>query len=153
MSRWPLPPRSSSAGTGRPATHIFNPSGVHLTIFSGLIVTGARHHVGQDIAITQFYPPHMCCSSSWSRCRAVLFGVTTMTMAAVGRVSVWCELLRADRDVLLRFVHSDCGPSACTCFSRIVHCAADRAQAADLRRSGLSTVARMILMLNGIPPF
>ena len=67
-------------------THIFNPSSFTLTLFSlALILTGASDITwGRDIAITQFYPPHMylflfliALPGQW------LFGVTTMTMSAV----------------------------------------------------------------------
>ena len=42
-------------------THVFNPSSFSLTVFSlALLATGATDITwGQDIAITQFYPPHM----------------------------------------------------------------------------------------------
>ena len=42
-------------------THVFNPSAFSLTVFSlALILTSASDITwGQDIAITQFYPPHM----------------------------------------------------------------------------------------------
>jgi hypothetical protein len=70
---------------GRQA-HIFNPSSFTLTVFSlALILTGASDITwGQDIAITQFYPPHMYAFLFLIALPGqVLFGVTTMTMAAV----------------------------------------------------------------------
>jgi len=67
-------------------THIFNPSSFTLTIFSlALILTGASDITwGQDIAITQFYPPHMYLFLFLVALPGqFLFGVTTMTMSAV----------------------------------------------------------------------
>ena len=67
-------------------THIFNPSSFTLTIFSlALILTGASEITwGQDIAITQFYPPHMYGFLFLIALPGqFLFGVTTMTMSAV----------------------------------------------------------------------
>jgi hypothetical protein len=67
-------------------THIFNPSSFTLTIFSlALILTGASDITwGQDIAITQFYPPNMYLFLFLVALPGqFLFGVTTMTMSAV----------------------------------------------------------------------
>jgi len=67
-------------------THIFNPSSFTLTIFSlALIVSGTSDITwGKDIAITQFYPPHMYPFLFFVALPGqFLFGVTTMTMAAV----------------------------------------------------------------------
>jgi TPR repeat protein len=67
-------------------THIFNPSSFALTIFSlALILTGASDITwGKDIAITQFYPPHMYLFLFLVALPGqFLFGVTTMTMSAV----------------------------------------------------------------------
>ena len=66
--------------------HIFNPSSFPLAVFSlGLLLTGRSDLTwGQDIASTQFYPPHMYL---WLFLIGLpgqyLFGVTTMTMSAV----------------------------------------------------------------------
>ena len=68
------------------STHVFNPSAFTLTVFSlALILTGASDITwGQDIAITQFYPPHMYLFLFLVALPGqFLFGVTTMTMAAV----------------------------------------------------------------------
>jgi len=68
------------------STHIFNPSAFTLTVFSlALILTGTSDITwGQDIAITQFYPPHMYLFLFLVALPGqLLFGVTTMTMAAV----------------------------------------------------------------------
>lgn len=67
-------------------THIFNPSSFTLTIFSlALILTGTSDITrGKDIAITQFYPPHMYLFLFLVALPGqFLFGVTTMTMSAV----------------------------------------------------------------------
>ena len=66
--------------------HIFNPASFPLAVFAAaLIVTGMSGVTrAQDIAISQFYPPQMYL---WIFLIALpgqyLFGVTTMTMAAV----------------------------------------------------------------------
>jgi TPR repeat protein len=67
-------------------THIFNPSSFTLTVFSlALILTGTSDITwGKDIAITQFYPPHMYLFLFLLALPGqFLFGVTTMTMSAV----------------------------------------------------------------------
>ncbi|MGE3177647.1 MAG: hypothetical protein AB7O32_09265 [Vicinamibacterales bacterium] len=67
-------------------THIFNPSSLTLSVFSlGLIATGTTNITwGQEIAITQFFPPHMYLFLFLIGLPGqFLFGVTTMTMSAV----------------------------------------------------------------------
>src|SRR5207244_5385087 len=67
-------------------THVFNPSSFSLMVFSlGLILTGTTDITwGKEIAITQFYPPHMYLFIFLIGLPAqYLFGVTTMTMPAV----------------------------------------------------------------------
>jgi hypothetical protein len=67
-------------------THVFNPSSFSLMVFSiALIVTGTTDLTwGKEIAITQFYPPHMYLFIFLIGLPAqFLFGVTTMTMSAV----------------------------------------------------------------------
>jgi hypothetical protein len=66
--------------------HIFNPSSFSLTVFSlALLASGTTNITwGQDIAITQFYPPHMYLFLFLVALPGqLLFGVTTMTMSAV----------------------------------------------------------------------
>lgn len=65
--------------------HIFNPSSFPLAIFSlALIITGmSETTVGKEIAITQFFPPHMYLFLFLIGLPGqYLFGVTTMTMSA-----------------------------------------------------------------------
>jgi hypothetical protein len=68
------------------AAHIFNPSSFPLAVFSiALILTGTSELAwGNEIANTQFYPPHMYL---WIFLIGLpgqyFFGVTTMTMSAV----------------------------------------------------------------------
>jgi hypothetical protein len=66
--------------------HVFNPSALALTVMSaGLLVTGTSDTTwGREIAITQFYPPHMYLFLfAVSLPGQVLFGVASMTLAAV----------------------------------------------------------------------
>ena len=66
--------------------HIFNPASFPLAIFAlALIATGTSDLTrGQDIAISQFYPPHMYLAIFLIALPGqYLFGVTAMTMAAV----------------------------------------------------------------------
>src|SRR5262245_6805130 len=68
------------------STHIFNPSAFTLALFSvALLLTGRSDiTVGQTIAITQFYPPHMYVMLFLIGLPGqLLFGVTSMTMASV----------------------------------------------------------------------
>lgn len=65
--------------------HVFNPSGFALAVFSvGLLATGTTYTTwGQDIAITQFYPPHMYLVLFLIGLPGqALFGVSPMTLAA-----------------------------------------------------------------------
>jgi hypothetical protein len=66
--------------------HIFNPSAFALTIASiALLASGATDLTwGREIAVTQFYPPHMYLFLFLVALPGqLLFGVTTMTMSAV----------------------------------------------------------------------
>ena len=66
--------------------HIFNPSSFPLAVFSlGLILTGTSDLTwGQDIAITQFYPPHIYLMLFLVALPGqFFFSVTSMTMSAV----------------------------------------------------------------------
>ena len=67
-------------------THVFNPAAFALAVFgAALLATGTSDLTrGQDIAVSQFFPPHMFL---WIFLAALpgqyLFGVTSMTLAAV----------------------------------------------------------------------
>jgi hypothetical protein len=66
--------------------HVFNPSSFPLAVFSlALLLTGRSNLTwGQDIASTQFYPPHMYLMLFLIGLPGqYFFGVTTMTMSAV----------------------------------------------------------------------
>lgn len=66
--------------------HIFNPSSFPLAVFSlGLLLSGSTNITwGQDIASTQFYPPHMYLFIFLIGLPGqFFFGVTLMTMSAV----------------------------------------------------------------------
>ena len=68
------------------SVHIFNPSSFPLAVFSlGLLAAGASDMTwGQEIATTQFYPPHMYLMLFLVGLPGqFLFGVTLMTMSAV----------------------------------------------------------------------
>lgn len=66
--------------------HVFNPAAFALAVFSAaLVLTGTSDLTrGQDIAVSQFFPPHIYV---WIFLAALpgqyLFGVTSMTLAAV----------------------------------------------------------------------
>ena len=65
--------------------HIFNPSAFTLALFSvGLLVTGTSSITwGENVAVTQFYPPHMYLMLFLVGLPGqILFGVSPMTMAA-----------------------------------------------------------------------
>ena len=66
--------------------HVFNPSSFPLAVFSvGLILTGASDLTwGQDIAVTQFFPPYVYLVLLLVGLPGqYFFGVTSMTMSAV----------------------------------------------------------------------
>jgi hypothetical protein len=66
--------------------HIFNPSSFPLALFSLALLATGRSGItwGQDIATTQFYPPHMYLMLFLAGLPGqFLFGVTSMTMSAV----------------------------------------------------------------------
>jgi hypothetical protein len=67
-------------------THIFNPSSFPLAVFGLAMLLSGRSDLtwGQDIASTQFYPPHMYLFIFFVGLPGqLLFGVTTMTASAV----------------------------------------------------------------------
>ena len=92
--------------------HIFNPSSFPLAVFSlVLLATGTSDITwGQNIASTQFYPPHMYLVLFLIGLPGqFFFGVTSMTMSAVvSTYAVRPPLLRRDGHLFfLRFVYSD----------------------------------------------
>ncbi len=66
--------------------HVFNPAAFALAVFAAALLTTGTSDLtrGQDIAVSQFFPPHMYL---WIFLAALpgqyLFGVTSMTLAAV----------------------------------------------------------------------
>ena len=70
----------------RRRVHVFNPSSFPLAVFSlALVATGTSDVTwGQDIAATQFYPPHIyTVLFLLGLPNGLLFGVASMTMSAV----------------------------------------------------------------------
>jgi hypothetical protein len=68
------------------SVHIFNPSSFPLAVFSVVLLATGRSGItwGQEIATTQFYPPHMyLVLFLLGMPGQFLFGVTSMTMSAV----------------------------------------------------------------------
>ena len=94
---------------------------------------------GQDIASTQFYPPHMYLMLFLIGLPGqFFFGVTTMTMSAVVTTYLFgLAVLRGDGHLFfLRFVYSDCRlPRDAPALHRSVHVAAHRAGTHHLRRA------------------
>ena len=121
--------------------HIFNPSSFPLAVFSlALILTGASDLTwGQDIASTQFYPPHMYLMLFLDRPAGTVLLRRDVDDDVGGGddVSVRAAVLRGDGHLLLlRFVHPDCGlPRDAPPVHRSVHLAAHRARTRDLRRA------------------
>ncbi len=73
-------------------THIFNPSSFPLAVFSiGLILTGSTNLTwGQEIATTQILPPHIYLLIFLVALPGqFLFGVASMTLAAVTTAALW----------------------------------------------------------------
>ena len=121
--------------------HIFNPSSFPLAVFAlALLLTGTSDLTwGQEIAITQFYPPHMYLMLFLIGLPGqFFFGVTTMTLSAVVTTyAVRAAVLRGDRHLLLlRLVHSDRGvPRDAPALHRSVDVAAHGARTRHLRRA------------------
>ena len=145
---------------GRPA-HIFNPSSFPLAVFSiGLLLTGKSGMTwGQDIASTQFYPPHMYL---WLFLIGLpgqyLFGVTTMTMSAVVSTYVFGLLYYAATGVY--FFYDSYIPIAVFLGMHLLFTDPSTSPRTELGRLifgtlyGLSTVALYALLGNaGMPAF
>ena len=76
-------------------THIFNPSSFPLAVVSVVLLAAGQSDItwGQNIATTQFYPPHMyLVLFLLGMPGQFLFGVTTMTMSAVVSTYVFGRL-------------------------------------------------------------
>lgn len=76
-------------------THIFNPSSFPLAIVSLVLLLADAHDMtwGFDIAATQFYPPYIYLAIALVALPGqYFFGVTPMTIAAVGTTFLFSEL-------------------------------------------------------------
>jgi len=72
--------------------HVFNPSSFPLSVFSlALLLTGSTHLTwGQEIATTQILPPHIYLLIFLVALPGqFLFGVASMTLAAVATTALW----------------------------------------------------------------
>ncbi len=77
------------------SVHIFNPSSFPLAVFSVVLLATGKSGItwGQEIATTQFYPPHMYLVLFLLGLPGqFLFGVTSMTMSAVVATYVFGRL-------------------------------------------------------------
>jgi hypothetical protein len=77
------------------SVHIFNPSSFPLAVFSIFLLAAGKSGItwGQEIATTQFYPPHMYLVLFLLGIPGqFLFGVTSMTMSAVVATYVFGRL-------------------------------------------------------------
>ena len=80
---------------GQRRAHIFNPSSFPLAVFSLVLLATGKSGItwGQDIATTQFYPPHMYLVLFLLGLPGeFFFGVTSMTMSAVVATYVFGRL-------------------------------------------------------------
>jgi hypothetical protein len=142
-------------------THVFNPSAFTLTVFSlALILSGTSNITwGQDIAITQFYPPHMYLFLFLVALPGqLLFGVTTMTMAAV--VTTYLFGLGYYAVTGTYYFYDSYIPIAVFLGMHLLFTDPSTAPRTDLGRVifgvlyGLSTVALYALLgMAGMPPF
>ncbi len=141
--------------------HIFNPSSFPLAVFSlGLILTGRSDLTwGQDIASTQFYPPHMYVMLFLIGLPGqYFFGVTTMTMSAVVTTYVFGLLYYAATGIY--FFYDSYIPIAVFLGMHLLFTDPSTSPRTELGRLifgalyGLSTVALYELLGNaGLPTF
>ncbi|MCY4028213.1 MAG: hypothetical protein OXH75_18100 [Acidobacteria bacterium] len=141
--------------------HIFNPASFPLAVFAlALIATGTSGLTrGQDIAISQFYPPHMYLAIFLIALPGqYLFGVTTMTMAAVASTYVFGLLYFAATGVY--FFYDSYIPIAVFLGMHLLFTDPSTAPRTELGRLlfgvlyGLSTVALYVLLDRaGAPTF
>jgi len=141
--------------------HIFNPSSFPLAVFSLILLAIGRSNItwGQDIASTQFYPPHMY----WMLFLIGLpgqffFGVTSMTMSAVVATYVFGRLYFAATGIY--FFYDSYIPIAVFLGMHLLFTDPSTAPHSELGRIiygtlyGLSTVALYQLLGSaGMPPF
>ena len=141
--------------------HIFNPSSFPLAVFSlGLILTGKSDLTwGQDIASTQFYPPHMYVTLFLIGLPGqFFFGVTSMTMSAVVTTYVFGLLYFATTGVY--FFYDSYIPIAVFLGMHLLFTDPSTSPRTELGRVifgmlyGLSTVALYVLLGRaGLPTF
>jgi hypothetical protein len=141
--------------------HVFNPSSFPLAVFSlGLILTGKSDLTwGQDIASTQFYPPHMYVMLFLIGLPGqFFFGVTSMTMSAVVTTYVFGLLYFAATGVY--FFYDSYIPIAVFLGMHLLFTDPSTSPRTELGRVifgmlyGLSTVALYVLLgRTGMPTF
>ena len=141
--------------------HVFNPSSFTLAVFSlGLLATGASDLTwGQQIATTQFYPPHIYLVLFLVALPGqFFFGVTTMTLAAV--VSTYAFGLLYFWATGIYFFYDSYIPIAVFLGMHLLFTDPSTAPRTDAGRIvfgvmyGLSTVALyQLLGMNGMPTF
>ena len=146
---------------GGQRVHIFNPSSFPLAVFSlALILTGTSDLTwGQDIATTQFYPPHVYLVLFLVGLPGqYLFGVASMTMAAVAVTYVFGLLYYAATGVY--FFYDSYVPIAVFLGMHLLFTDPSTAPRTETGRVmfgvlyGLSTVALYALLSRaGVPPF
>ena len=141
--------------------HIFNPSSFPLAVFSlGLILTGTSDLTwGQDIAISQFYPPHAYLALFLVGLPGqYLFGVTSMTVSAVVATYVFGLLYTAATGIY--FFYDSYIPIAVFLGMHLLFTDPSTAPRTELGRImfgvlyGLSTVGLYVLLGRaGVPAF
>src|SRR5207237_37129 len=141
--------------------HVFNPSSFPLAVFSlGLLLTSKSDLTwGQDIASTQFYPPHMYLMLFLIGLPGqYFFGVTTMTMSAVVTTYLFGLLYYAATGVY--FFYDSYIPIAVFLGMHLLFTDPSTSPRTELGRLmfgalyGLSTVALYALLGNlGLPTF
>ena len=146
---------------GGQRVHIFNPSSFPLAVFSlALILTGTSDLTwGQDIAATQFFPPHVYLVLFLVGLPGqYLFGVTSMTISAVAITYVFGLLYFAATGVY--FFYDSYVPIAVFLGMHLLFTDPSTAPRTETGRIvfgmlyGMSTVALYALLSRaGVPPF
>ena len=141
--------------------HIFNPSSFPLAIFSlGLILTGTSDLTwGQDIATSQFYPPHVYLALFLVGLPGqYFFGVTSMTVSAVVATYAFGLLYTAATGIY--FFYDSYIPIAVFLGMHLLFTDPSTAPRTELGRImfgvlyGLSTVGLYVLLgRSGVPAF